>query len=158
MLGRLVLSTVAVIAKDLLSKTFREPSLHKCRRHLLCTRRGGQQNICYTGRQSYVSDQDNDDNHCTCVLWQYTQNHRDKRILRRSMIVREFLQEEQTGCKERWWWGKWETGQKALSSWSVFRQPCQDDRVCSWLTTFDQARKCWVQMTIQQLKIKLESF
>ena len=67
MLGRLVLSTVAVIAKDLLSKTFREPSLHKCRRHLLCTKRGGQQNNCYTGRQSYVGDQDNDDNRCTCL-------------------------------------------------------------------------------------------
>ena len=74
---------------------------YKCRRHFSCTRRGGQQRNCYTGRQSYVNDHDNEYNRCTCRIWECTQNHRDKRILRRSMIVREFLQEEQTGCKER---------------------------------------------------------
>ena len=75
--------------------------LHRCLRHLSCTGRGGQQYNCYTDWKSCANHHDNHHNRCTCLLWQCTQTHPGKRILRRSMTVGEFLQEEHTGCNQR---------------------------------------------------------
>ena len=61
---------------------------YKCQRHFFYTRRGGRQRNCYTVWQNCASDQDNDDNRCTCRIWGCTLTHRGKQIGRGSMIER----------------------------------------------------------------------